>query len=315
MPQAESLVKNITIPTEDQDNEYYDTMEEFRNLSQKDVVDQEVLNEHNLLFVEKTENYDVRTYKLNCSHITPLILNTSPYEGQRKIKTEHVDDLKQSIDMNKRLMNPISLLVIKDRTDSCYLVFDGQHRLEALHELIKDNPKYVENNSIKGIQVNVFYINRRISLTLGKLFSSFNLSIRGNPISILKYNFSHKLAKIINAQFPNNLSIDYLTTTLIKTGAFEKYVKKTKQEKVVKKKTPEGFKFPNRKQIIREINNINRTYNAFHPKKFSKIIGVDLDDKANVKRFQEIDEKEPRCRLVLDDTRFTWVNNLIDKLN
>lgn len=313
MSQAQNLPNDVPLSTEEADYEYVDAVEEFINKSSKDIIDQEVLTNDNLQSHVKMKDYDVKTYGLNCGQVTCLIVNTETYQEQRKIKPEHVDNLKQSIDMNKYLMNPISLLVIKDVTDSCYLLFDGQHRLKALGDLLYDNPKYIKNDSIKGIRVNVFHIWRRISLNLNRIFTSFNMSVPSNQISILKYKFSHQLAKSINSQFPNTLDLDYLTTTFIKTNAFEEYVKKSKQKNVANK-NPNEFKHPRKKWIIREINHINEKYNALSPKNFLKTIGIELDDKESINRLRKIDEENTGCRLVMDDVRFTWVSNLINKL-
>lgn len=152
---------------------------------------------------------------MNCSHITTIVVNVPPFSGQIKIKYEHVERLKDSIDMTKMITGAITLVMIKDYPD--YFIFDGQHRLRALKKLIDDNPLYVRNDSIKGIEVNVYYIKKNIKQILKELFSSFNLSIPGNPIFIEKYRFSHKLAKII---------LEYLTTIFIKQCAFEQYSRK-----------------------------------------------------------------------------------------
>lgn len=304
MPRVETL--------EDNQEEYFDAESDYINITPKEMIERDILNENNLISVDDTGNLIRSTYKISCRHVMTLITNVIPFVEQRKIKSTHVNNLKKSIEMNKLLLSPISLLVIKNRTDDCFLIFDGQHRLKALEELINDNPDYVENDTIKGIEVRVYYVMKRVSLTLKELFLSFNLSFSGNSINYSTYKFCFQLAKTIHQKYSNFLSLDTLIVTLIKTNAFEKYIRKTFQVQKLKKSEEEVI-YPKKNSILRLFKKIDSYFNSLTPKNFMRIVKLEMN-KNNIERLSTIDKHNPKCRLVMDDVEFVWVHKLIEDL-
>lgn len=64
-------------------------------------------------------------------------------------------------------------------------------------------------------------------------------------------------------------------------------------------------------KIIRVINQINNYYNALPPKKFSRMVGIDLNDNEEANKFRIVEKQNPKCRLILDDINFVWVQDMV----